>query len=437
MLPQEIIRKTRSHEKLTAEEIEFFIRGLSRGDIADIQAASFTMAVFLNGLNREETLALTLAMRDSGEKLSWKELRDKPIVDKHSTGGVGDKVSLMLAPMLAACGAYVPMIAGRGLGHTGGTLDKLDTLSGYNTGVDIATFKKTVKEAGCAIIGQTADLAPADKKLYAIRDVCATVESIPLITASILSKKLAAGLQYLVMDIKCGNGAFMENMQRASDLAYSIVEAANGAGTKTSAILTDMDSVLGTTVGNALELGEALAYLKGEKPDARLNEVTMALCSELLINSGLAKDALEAEIKLRHSISSGAAYEHFVKMASLLGADTRVLENYDLLQPKAPYIEPVYPEMSGYVSAVNTREVGLGVIMLGGGRTRPEQQINYTTGFTSFCQIGDKVNPKTPLCYVHAEDKAAIAEVAALVRRAVTIAPEKPETKPVILRKIA
>ena len=202
MLPQEIIRKTRSHEKLTAEEIEFFIRGLSRGDIADIQAASFTMAVFLNGLNREETLALTLAMRDSGEKLSWKELRDKPIVDKHSTGGVGDKVSLMLAPMLAACGAYVPMIAGRGLGHTGGTLDKLDSLSGYNTGVDIATFKKTVKEAGCAIIGQTADLAPADKKLYAIRDVCATVESIPLITASILSKKLAAGLQYLVMDIK-------------------------------------------------------------------------------------------------------------------------------------------------------------------------------------------------------------------------------------------
>lgn len=208
MLPQEIIRKTRSHEKLTAEEIEFFIRGLSRGDIADIQAASFTMAVFLNGLSREETLALTLAMRDSGEKLSWKELRDKPIVDKHSTGGVGDKVSLMLAPMLAACGAYVPMIAGRGLGHTGGTLDKLDSLSGYNTGVDIATFKKTVKEAGCAIIGQTADLAPADKKLYAIRDVCATVESIPLITASILSKKLAAGLQYLVMDIKCGNGAF-------------------------------------------------------------------------------------------------------------------------------------------------------------------------------------------------------------------------------------
>lgn len=272
--------------------------------------------------------------------MSWKELRDKPIVDKHSTGGVGDKVSLMLAPMLAACGAYVPMIAGRGLGHTGGTLDKLDSLSGYNTGVDIATFKKTVKEAGCAIIGQTADLAPADKKLYAIRDVCATVESIPLITASILSKKLAAGLQYLVMDIKCGNGAFMENMQRASDLAYSIVEAANGAGTKTSAILTDMDSVLGTTVGNALELGEALAYLKGEKPDARLNEVTMALCSELLINSGLAKDALEAEIKLRHSISSGTAYEHFVKMASLLGADTRVLENYDLLQPKAPYIEP-------------------------------------------------------------------------------------------------
>ena len=244
MLPQEIIRKTRNHEQLSAEEINFFIKKMTSGEIADIQAASWSMAIFLNGLSHEETLSLTLAMRDSGEKLEWKELADKPIVDKHSTGGVGDKVSLMLAPMLAACGAYVPMIAGRGLGHTGGTLDKLDSLKGYKTNVDITTFKKAVKEAGCAIIGQTADLAPADKKLYAIRDVCATVESIPLITASILSKKLAAGLQYLVMDIKCGNGAFMENMQRASELAYSIVEAANGAGTKTTALLTDMNSIL-------------------------------------------------------------------------------------------------------------------------------------------------------------------------------------------------
>lgn len=437
MLPQEIIRKTRNREKLSNEEIIFFIKKMCSGEIADIQAASFSMAVFLNGFSREETLALTLAMRDSGEKLDWSELIDGPVVDKHSTGGVGDKVSLMLAPMLAACGAYVPMIAGRGLGHTGGTLDKLDALSGYKTSVDVNTFRKTVKEAGCAIIGQTADLAPADKKLYAIRDVCATVESVPLITASILSKKLAAGLQYLVMDIKCGNGAFMENMQQALELAYSIVDVAHKAGTKTSALLTDMDSVLGTSVGNALELREALNYLQGKKADSRLDEVTMSLCEELMVQSGLAKDKTDAVHKLRYSISSGRAYEHFVKMAVSLGADAKILNNYEHLLPQAPFVAPVYPEKSGYVAAVNTREIGLGVIMLGGGRTRPDQKINYTTGYTSFCRIGDKVTPKTPLCYIHAEDRDSMAEVSEIVRRAIILSPDKVEEPPVILRKIA
>lgn len=436
MLPQEIIRKIRNHAKLTDEEISFFIKGVSNGSIADIQAASFTMAVFLNGLSRDETLALTLAMRDSGEKLSWEEL-DAPVVDKHSTGGVGDKVSLMLAPMLAACGVYVPMIAGRGLGHTGGTLDKLDSLKGYHTTVDMDTFKATVKNIGCAIIGQTADLAPADKKIYAIRDVCATVESIPLITASILSKKLAAGLQYLVMDIKCGNGAFMENMERASELAHSIANVANGAGTKTSALLTDMDSVLGTTVGNALEVKEALAYLKGEKPDSRLDEVTMALCAELLINCGKAKDKETAIKQLRKVISSGVAYEKFAKMCKALGAKISVLEKYDEKQPRAKYIKPIYASKSGYVSSMDTREIGLSVIMLGGGRTTPTQKINYTTGFTSFCQIGDKVDKKTPLCYVHAEDENVIAEVEKQIEKAVNISSEKPQIQPTIIRKVA
>lgn len=435
MLPQEIIRKIRNHEKLTAEEISFFIKGVSEGNIADIQAASFTMAVFLNGLSKEETLALTLAMRDSGEKLSWEEL-DAPVVDKHSTGGVGDKVSLMLAPMLAACGVYVPMIAGRGLGHTGGTLDKLDSLKGYHTTVDMDTFKKAVKNVGCAIIGQTADLAPADKKIYAIRDVCATVESIPLITASILSKKLAAGLQYLVMDIKCGNGAFMENMKRASELAHSIANVANGAGTKTSALLTNMDSVLGTTVGNALEVKEALSYLKGEKPDSRLDEVTIALCAELLINCGKAKNKEEATKQLRKAITSGAAYEKFAKMCKALGANTSVLEKYDEKQPQAKYIKPIYAPRAGYVTAMDTREIGLGVIILGGGRTTPTQKINYTTGFTSFCQIGDKVDKKTPLCYVHAEDEEVIKAVEKQIKQAITIEDDKPEISPVILRKI-
>lgn len=436
MLPQEIIRKTRNREKLTKQEISFFIQGLCSGEIADIQAASLTMAIFLNGLDKEETLALTLAMRDSGEKISWDNMNG-PVVDKHSTGGVGDKVSLMLAPMLAACGAYVPMIAGRGLGHTGGTLDKLDSLEGYQTNVDMDTFKKTVKNVGCAIIGQTADLAPADKKIYAIRDVCATVESIPLITASILAKKLAAGLQYLVMDIKCGNGAFMENMKRASDLAHSIANVANGAGTKTSALLTDMNSVLGTSVGNSLELAEALAYLKGETPDDRLDEVTMALCTELLLNSGLARDVDAANSMLQKAISSGKAYECFVKMASSLGANISILENYENKQKQAKYIEPLYAEQSGYVSAIDTRKVGLGVIMLGGGRTTPAQKINYTSGFTRFCQIGDKVDTKTPLCFIHAEDETIIPEVKKLLLEAITIEETKPEKTSVILQKIA
>lgn len=435
MLPQEIIRKIRNQTKLTSEEISFFIKGLSNGSIADIQAASFTMAVFLNGLSKDETLALTEAMRDSGKKISWEEL-DAPVVDKHSTGGVGDKVSLMLAPMLAACGVYVPMIAGRGLGHTGGTLDKLDSLLGYHTNVDMDTFKATVKNVGCAIIGQTADLAPADKKLYAIRDVCATVESIPLITASILSKKLAAGLQYLVMDIKCGNGAFMENMSRAIELAQSIATVANGAGTKTSALLTDMDSVLGTSVGNALEVKEALSYLKGEKPNSRLDEVTIALCAELLINSGKAKDEEDATRQLRRIITSGAAYEKFAKMCKALGVKTSVLEKYEEKEPQAKYIKPIYAPKSGYISSMNTREIGLGVIMLGGGRTIPTQKINYTTGFSSFCQIGDKVDPKTPLCYVHAEDEAVIAEVRKQIEKAVNISSEKPQVASAIIRKV-
>lgn len=437
MLPQEIIRKKRNREILSAEEINFFIKALSSGELADIQAASFSMAVYLNGLSKDETLALTLAMRDSGEKLSWNEITDGPIVDKHSTGGVGDKVSLMLAPMLSACGAYVPMIAGRGLGHTGGTLDKLDSLKGYKTNVDIALFKKTVKETGCAIIGQTEDLAPADKKLYAIRDVCATVESIPLITASILSKKLSAGLQCLVMDIKCGNGAFMENFDRAIELAHTIANVSNGAGTKTTALLTDMNSVLGGTVGNAVELAEALDYLKGKTADKRLDEVTMALSTELLLNANLAQNPAEAKKKLRLTISSGKAYEHFVKMACSLGADVSVVENFSTKGPRAPFVEPVYATKEGYVSAMDTRQIGLGVILLGGGRTHPEQKINYTTGFTSFCQIGDKVDKNTPLCYIHTEDKDNIKEISTLIKNAITISEIKPAINSAILRKIA
>ena len=272
MLPQEIIRHKRDKKVLTKSEIKEFIDGISTGAISNEQVAAMTMAIFLNGLNRQETIDLTLAMRDSGHVLSWHGF-DKPIVDKHSSGGVGDKVSLMLAPILAACDVYVPMIAGRGLGHTGGTIDKLEAIPNYNTAANDTLFAKTVKNVGCAIIGQTGNLAPADKKIYAIRDVCGTVESIPLITASILSKKLAAGLQYLVMDLKCGNGAFMTDFESAAALAHCIVEVANGAGTKTSAVLTDMNQVLGKSAGNAVEVREALDYLQQKNIDSRLDVI--------------------------------------------------------------------------------------------------------------------------------------------------------------------
>ncbi|MBR5154094.1 MAG: thymidine phosphorylase [Alphaproteobacteria bacterium] len=435
MIPQEIIRKTRNKIPLAKEEIDFLVQGIADGSLADIQAASFTMAVYLNGLTKEETLNLTLAMRDSGEKIKFEKLNG-PIVDKHSTGGVGDKVSLMLAPMLASCGAYVPMIAGRGLGHTGGTLDKLDSLSGYKTSVDVETFKKTVEKVGCAIVGQTSKLAPADKKLYAIRDVCATVESIPLITASILSKKLAAGLEYLVMDIKCGNGAFMESTEKASELAKSIVNVANGAGTKTTALLTDMNSVLGLNVGNVLELKEALDYLQGKTKDKRLDDITKALCCEILLNTKLAEDEKNARSMLEKSISKGIAYEYFEKMAASLGADVNILKDYENKLPKARFVKPIYASQNGYVAKIDTRSIGLGVIILGGGRTNPTQSINYTTGFTDFCQIGDYVDNHTPLCFVHAEDEDKLEEVSNLIQKSITITSTKINPISPIIEKI-
>ncbi len=437
MLPQEIIRKTRNKIKLSKEEIDFFIKGISNNNVADIQVASFTMAILLNGLSKEEILNLTLSMRDSGDKLNWKSLSDYPIVDKHSTGGVGDKVSLMLAPMLASLGAKVPMIAGRGLGHTGGTLDKLDALTGYKTNVSNELFVKTVTDVGCAIIGQTSKLAPADKKIYAIRDVCATVESIPLITASILSKKLAAGLEYLVMDIKCGNGAFMTDINEATELAQSIVDVANGAGTKTSALITDMSSVLGKTVGNNLELKESIAYLKGEKVDNRLDEVTISLCSEILINCGICKTNDEAKEKLYKSITSGLAYEKFAKMSASLGADTNILDNYEKNAPVAKHVKPIFANKAGFITNIDTRKIGLGLIMLGGGRTIPNQEINYTTGFSEFCQIGDKVDNNSLICYLHSEDENNIDEVTKFILSAITISDEKPLNQNTIIKRIS
>lgn len=434
MFPQEIIRHKRNGQKLSKEEIDFFIKGVVNNDIADIQTAALTMAIFLNGFDKEETVALTLAMRDSGDVLKWN--LPAPIIDKHSTGGVGDKVSLMLAPILAACGGFVPMIAGRGLGHTGGTLDKLDSIVGYNTLSDNATFTKTVKDVGCAIIGQTGNLAPADKKIYAIRDVCGTVESIPLITASILSKKLAAGLEYLVMDLKCGSGAFMENLADAKALARSIVDVAQGAGTKTSAVITDMNSVLGYTVGNALEVKEAVEYLQGKNINRRLDEVTKALCEELLVACGLCSNQKEAAEKIGKVLSSGQAAEKFAKMTAALGGPSDFMEKYETYLPQASVIRPVFAKEPGYVTGMAVRDIGMLLVGLKGGRVHPDQKLDYATGFSDFCQIGDYVDGSRPLAVIHAQSEEDFAKTAAELQNLIKVGNKKPIDK-VILGKVA
>lgn len=435
MLPQEIIRKKRNKHPLSTEEINFFIKGITDGTIVDAQASALTMAIFLNGMSTAETTALTMAMRDSGDVLSWTGLNG-PVVDKHSSGGVGDKVSLMLAPLMAACGAYVPMISGRGLGHTGGTLDKFDSIPGYQTMPSNELFHQTVKEVGCAIIGQTGNLAPADKKIYALRDVCGTVESVELITASILSKKLAAGLDCLVMDLKCGNGAFMDSLENGRKLARSIVDVANAAGTKTNAVLTDMNQVLGRTVGNALEVLEAVEYLKGEKVDSRLDQVTIELCAELLQSANLVANEAAAKTQLRQALSSGKALEIFAKMVSALGGPADFCDRPLRYLSKSSIIKPVYPQNAGYVSAMQTRNIGLSVIELKGGRITPQQKLDYATGYSHFCQVGDFVDEQTPLAFIHAQTEEQYQQAAARLLDAITISEAHPAVTSPLLEKI-
>ena len=435
MLPQEIIRKKRNKEVLSENEIKSFIQGITDETIMDSQTAAMTMAIFLNGMTPEETTTLTLAMRDSGDVLNWNDI-DAPIVDKHSSGGVGDKVSLMLAPMLASCGAHVPMISGRGLGHTGGTLDKFDSIPGYQTIPDNELFRKTVKEVGCAIIGQTGNLAPADKKIYAIRDICGTVESIDLITASILSKKLAAGLQYLVMDLKCGNGAFMSNITEAQNLAKSIVRVANLAGTKTTALITDMNQVLGNNVGNALEMLEAVNFLKGQEREQRLYKVTIELCAELLVNCQIASDVNTARKLLQTNLDNGKALEIFARMVSALGGPSDFCENTEKYLAHSTICQPVFSNKNGYVSGINTRNIGLALIELKGGRTRSDQKLDYATGFSSFCHIGNHIDNQTPLCFIHAQNEQDFEKAKNNILSNIQITENKPNNSPEIIEKI-
>lgn len=435
MLPQEIIRKKRDGHSLDEAEIQFFVRGITDGSISEGQIAAFAMAVFFKGMALNERVALTSAMKNSGTVLDWRDLPG-PVLDKHSTGGVGDTVSLMLAPALAACGVYVPMISGRGLGHTGGTLDKMEAIPGYQAKPDNALFHTIVREVGCAIIGQTADLAPADKRFYSIRDVTATVESIPLITASILSKKLAAGLQGLAMDVKVGNGAFMATHEDARALAQSLVDVARGAGLPTTAVLTDMNEPLASAAGNALEVRYALDYLSGRKREARMHAVVVALGAEMLMLADLADDIMEAERLVESAIATGRAAEKFGQMVAGLGGPADFMENSGHYLADAPVSVAVMPEQTGFITAIDTRGLGLAVVALGGGRTRADQDIDAAVGLTDLAPLHMDIRDGRPLAMVHARSEEQAQAAAALVRKAYRIDGTRAKPTPTILERI-
>jgi thymidine phosphorylase len=434
MLPQEIIRRKRDGGMLEPELIEEFVAGLTTGGVSEGQAAAFAMAVFFRGLSLPERVALTRAMTRSGEVLTWD--LPGPVLDKHSTGGVGDAVSLALAPALAACGCYVPMISGRGLGHTGGTLDKLESIPGYITQPGIETFRRVTRETGCAIIGQTADLAPADKRLYAIRDVTATVESVDLITASILSKKLAAGLGGLVLDVKVGSGAFMSTAAEGRALAESLVLVANAAGLPTSALVTDMSQPLASAAGNSVEVSYTLDYLTGKRREARFHDVTLALSIEMLVLGGLAQDRAEARATIEAAIDSGRAAEAFQRMVAALGGPGDLLERPSRHLEAAPVVRAVEPERPGVVQCIATRDVGIAITVLGGGRTRPHDSVDPAVGFTDLAGVGERVDGGRPLGVVHARTEAAAAASAQALRRAYEVGEGAAAVSPTVLERI-
>lgn len=437
-IPQEFIRKQRDGVALSEAEIRAFVDGLHHERVSEGQVAAFAMAVFFRGMTRPECVALTRAMMESGDVLDWSRHDFAgPVVDKHSTGGVGDKVSLVLAPVLAACGAVVPMISGRGLGHTGGTLDKLQSIPGYEVQPDNERFGRVLQQVGCAIIGQTGALAPADRRFYAIRDVTATVESIPLITASILSKKLAAGLSRLVLDVKVGSGAFIPEPDRAVELAHSLVQVAQGAGLPCSAVLTDMDEVLGWTAGNAIEVHESIEHLTGARKEPRLHEVTVALAAELLHHTGLCASIEAARRRAGQALDDGSAAECFARMVSALGGPADILSRYPEHLPLAPVSRAVVPETPGTIRAIDVRAVGMAVLAMGGGRRRADEAIDPSVGLSQMRGRGAEVGPDAPLCRVHARSEAEADACAQAILAAVELAPESPESVSVIRGRVA
>ena len=435
LLPQEIIRTKRNGGSLSQEQIKYFVDGLVTKNFNDAQVGSMAMAIFQKGMQTSEIINFTSAMKNSGDVLSWPEL-DGPIVDKHSTGGVGDKVSFMLAAIVAACGAYVPMISGRGLGHTGGTSDKLESIDGFNVQPSIGDFKRIVKDLGVAIISQTDNLAPADKRLYGIRDITATVESIPLITASILSKKLAAGLDSLVMDVKVGNGAMMSNIDDARALAQSIVNVANGSGVPTQAIITDMNQVLGATAGNALEMAETVKYLTGTLREPRLHAVVVSLAKAMLVSAKVAENEDVALKKIDAVLASGEAAEIFGKMIHALGGPSNFMEDPWSSMQRANVIVDVIAPDHGYIVGMQTRDIGMSVVGLKGGRTANGQQIDHSVGFDRILPIGTLVNRGDVVARLHARDEDSAKLASEQYLAALAINNQAVDEQPVIYQTI-
>ena len=433
-LPQELIRKKRDGLVLSDAEIVFMVQGITSGQLSDAQLGAFAMAVFQRGMTMPERVTLTQQMMCSGKVLNWQNMDlDGPVVDKHSTGGVGDKVSLMLGPIVAACGAYVPMISGRGLGHTGGTLDKFDSIPGYDAHPDEQSFKSLVKQVGCAIIGQTAELAPADQRLYATRDVTATVESIDLITASILSKKLAASLDALVMDVKTGNGAFAAEMSMAQVLSQSISQVATGAGVPTRCLITDMNQVLGRSVGNAVEMAECIEFLLNPaQADERLVDLTLELAAHMLDLSGVADNLNDAKDKASAALNQGRAAQVFARMVAGLGGPTDLLEKPQHYLPQAPIVKPILASHSGYVCAMDVRAIGLSLVTLKAGRSKADDAIDYAVGLSGMAQIGDYIEQGQPLAVAHVRNDNQLALINQELVNLIQLAPDASRLEPLV-----
>ncbi len=413
-----ILAKLRHDLPLSVDELTWVAGALADQTLSAAQAGAFAMGVCRNGLDQAGRVALTQAMCASGQVLSWG--LDKPVLDKHSTGGVGDCVSLVLAPALAACGAYVPMISGRGLGHTGGTLDKLEAIPGVNVMLNEARLRAVVGQVGCAIVGATGNIAPADKRLYAVRDVTSTVDSLDLITASILSKKLAAGLEGLVLDVKVGSGAFMKDVEAARALAQALVSTANAAGCPTRAIISDMSQPLVPSLGNALEVAEVMHVLRGEKTGAMV-ELCGALGGVLLAGAGLAKDADEGAVQIKAAIADGRAAERFGAMISALGGPVHFVENWQRFLPEATVMREVTAQKTGIVQAIDAEALGLAVVALGGGRTVESDLVDPAVGLSDVVRLGARVEKGQPLAVVHASRPLQADQAAATVRSAISL----------------